>query len=69
MIDKAIRQKVAELNPTDDDLRLLETVYLNPWVASIQLPDDTFLDPYGKQARFLRCPTRECLFGGAAGPG
>jgi predicted phage terminase large subunit-like protein len=67
--DKTTLQKVQDVNPTEDDLRLLETVYLNPWISSIKLPNDDWLDPYGKQARFLRCSTRECLFGGAAGPG
>jgi predicted phage terminase large subunit-like protein len=64
-----IIQQVKEANPTPDDLRLLETVYLNPWIASIKLPNDEWLSPYSKQAWFLRSSTRECLFGGAAGPG
>ena len=68
-MDQAILQKVKEANPTPDDLRLLETVYLNPWISSIKLPDDTWLSPYPKQAWFLRSSAREALFGGAAGPG
>jgi predicted phage terminase large subunit-like protein len=64
-----LKKQVAELQPSEDDIRLLETVYLNPWISSIKLPNEKWLEPYTKQARFLRCNTRESLFGGAAGPG
>lgn len=71
-MDKKILKEIADLKPTDDDLRLLETVFLNDWISGVQIQTQDGikpLAPYAKQALFLRSPAREVLFGGAAGPG